>query len=122
MIEAILLQILLPVRVRSAYHHNCLVYAKHIILHHLVIPLLDLIQSPYHGIIVVLVAECPLHVHQQVPHRDVLALIQHVGPFAWVPKEIGKDVGVHTSLIILLEKGMYIEAPECVCHLHPWID
>ena len=29
--------------------------------------------------------------------------------------------GVHTSLIILLEKGIYIEAPELVCHLRPQI-
>ena len=65
-----------------------------------------------------LVAECPLHVHQ---HRDVLALIQRVGPFAWVPTETGEDVGVHTSLIILLEKGIYIKAPERVCHLRPQI-
>ena len=67
-------------------------HAKHILLHHLIVPLLDLIQSPYHGIIVALVAECPLHVHQQVPHRDVLALVQHAGPFAWVPTETGEDV------------------------------
>ena len=33
----------------------------------------------------------------------------------------GKDVGVHTSLIILLKKGIYVEAPERVCHLCPWI-
>ena len=125
MIEVILLQTLPPVReavrVCSAYHHNCLVYAKHILLHHIVIPLLDLIQSPYHGIIVMLVAECPLHVHQQVLHRDVLNLIQHAGPFTRVPTETGKNVGAHTSLIILLEKGVYIKAPECVCHLCPWI-
>ena len=125
MIEVILLQIPPPVRealqVCSAYHCNRLMYVKHILLRHLVIPLLDLIQSPYHGIIVTLVAECPLHVHQQVPHIDVLALVQCVGPFAWVPTETGKDVGVHTSLIILLEEGVYIEAPECVCHLHPRI-
>ena len=125
MIEAILLQIPPLVqkvlRVRSAYHRNCLMYAKHILLHHLVIPLLDLIQSPYHGIIVVLAAECPLHVHQQVPHRDVLALIQRAGPFAQVPTETGKNVGVHTSLIILLEEGIYIKVPEHVHHLCPWI-
>ena len=96
-------------------------YVKHILLHHLIIPLLDLIQSPYHGIIVVLVAKCPLHVHQQILHRDVLPLIQHAGPFARVPTETGKDVGEHTSLIILLEEGVYIEAPERVHHLHPWI-
>ena len=125
MIEAILLQILPPVweavQVRSAYHRSCLVYAKHILLHCLIIPLLDLIQSPYQGIIVVLVAKCPLHVYQQVPHRDVFALIQHAGPFTQVPTETGEDVGVHTSLIILLKKGIYIEAPERVCHLRPWI-
>ena len=96
-------------------------YAKHILLHHFVVPLLDLIQSPYHGIIVALVAKCPLHVHQQVLHGDVLALIQHVGPFAWVPMKTGEDVGVHTSLIILLKEGIYIEAPEHVHHLRPQI-
>ena len=125
MIETILLQIPPPVRealrVHSTYYGNHLMYAKHILLHHLIIPLLDLVQSPYHGIIVVLVAECPLHVHQQVPHGDVFALIQHAGPFAQVPTETGEDVGVHTSLIVLLEEGLYIEAPEHVCHLHPWI-
>ena len=125
MIEAILLQILPPVReaiwVREAYHCNHLMYVKHVLLHHLIIPLLDLIQSPYHGIIIALVAECPLHVHQQVLHRDVFALVQHAGPFAQVPMETGEDVGVHTSLIILLEEGIYIEVPECVHHLCPWI-
>ena len=125
MIEAILLQIPPPVwevlRGCSAYHCNHLVYTKHILLHCLVIPLLDLIQSPYHGIIVMLVAKCPLHVHQQVPHRDVLTLLQHAGPFAQVPTETGEDVGVHTSLIILLKEGVYIEVPECVHHLHPQI-
>ena len=125
MIEVILLQIPPPVRealrVRLAYHSNCLMYVKHILLHHLVVPLLDLIQSPYHGIIVVLAAKCLLHVHQQVLHRDVFALIQCVGPFAWVPTETGEDVGVHTSLIILLEEGIYIKAPECVRHLRPQI-
>ena len=35
--------------------------------------------------------------------------------------ETGKDVGVHTSLIILLKEGIYIEAPERVHHLCPWI-
>ena len=114
MIEAILLQFLPPVwevlRVCSAYHSDPLVNVEHVLLCHLIIPLLDLIQSPYHGIIVAFVAECPLHVHQQVPHRDVLAFIQHVGPFTRVPTETGEDVGAHTSLIILLEKG-----------IHPWI-
>ena len=125
MIEVILLQIPPPVweavQVCSVYYHNCLMYAKHILLHHLIIPLLDLIQSPYHGIIVPLVAKCPLHVHQQVPHRDVLAFVQHAGPFTQAPTETGKDVGVYTSLIILLKKGIYVKAPECVHHLCPWI-
>ena len=125
MIEAVLLQILPPVWeavwVCSAYYRNCLMYAKHVLLHHLVIPLLDLIQSPYHGIIVTLVAKCPLHVHQQVPHRDVFAFIQHAGPFTQVPMETGEDVEAHTGLIILLKKGIYIKAPECVHHLCPWI-
>ena len=125
MIEAVLLQILTPVWeavwVCSAYYRNCLMYAKHILLYHLIIPLLDLIQSSNHGIIVTLVAKYPLHVHQQVPHQDVLTLVQGVGPFAQVPTETGEDVGAHTSLIILLKKGIYIEAPEHVHHLRPWI-
>ena len=125
MIEVILLQIPPPVQeavwVCSVYCRNHLMYAKHVLLHRLVIPLLDLIQSPYHGIIVTLVAKCPLHVNQQVPHRDVFAFVQHVGPFTRVPTETGEDVGVHTGLIILLKKGIYVKAPERVCHLHPWI-
>ena len=125
MIEAILLQIPPPVRevvwVCSAYYCNRLMYAKHILLHHLIIPLLDLIQGSNHGIIVMLVAKHPLHVHQQVLHQDVLTLVQCVGPFTRVPTETGKDVGVHTGLIILLKKGIYVKAPECVCHLCPWI-
>ena len=96
-------------------------YAEHVLLHRLIVPLLDLIQSPYHGVIVTFVAKCLLHVHQQVPHRDVFAFVQHAGPFAWVPMETGKDMGAHTSLIILLEEGIYIEAPERVRHLCPWI-
>ena len=35
--------------------------------------------------------------------------------------ETDEDVGVHTGLIILLEEGIYIKAPERVCHLCPWI-
>ena len=123
MIGAILLQFLPPVwealGVRWVYHCDCLMNAEHVLLHHLIIPLLDLIQSSYHGIIIAFVAECPLHVHQQVLQRDVLVLVQHAGPFSWVPTETGKDVGVHTSLIILFEEGIYIEVPECVHHLHP---
>ena len=87
-IEAILLQILPPVRemvwVCSAYYSDCLMYAKHILFHHLVIPLLHFIQGPDHGIIVPLVAKCSLHVHQKVLHRDVLTFIQHAGPFTRV--------------------------------------
>ena len=124
-IEAILLQIPPPVQeavwVCSAYYHNCLMYVKHVLLHCLVIPLLDLIQGPDHGIIITLVAKCSLHVHQQVPHRDVLTFVQHVGPFTWEPTETGEDVGAHTGLIILLQKGIYIKMPEHVHHLHPWI-
>ena len=96
-------------------------YVEHVLLHSLVLPLLDLTQSPYHGIIVALVTECLLHVHQQVPHGDILALIQHAGPFARVPTETGKNVGAHAGLIILLKKGIHIIVPECVCHLHLWI-
>ena len=125
MIEAILLQIPPPVRevvrVCSAYYCNRLMYVKHLLLHHLIIPLLDLIQSPYHGIIVTLFAKCPLHVHQQVPHQDVFPFIQHTGPLARVPTETGKDVGVHTGLIILLKKGIYVKTPERVHHLCPQI-
>ena len=125
MIEAILLQIPPLVRealwVRMAYHGDRLVYAEHVLLHRLIIPLLDLIQSPYHGIIVTFVVKCPLHVHQQVLHRDVFAFVQHAAPFAWVPTETSEDVGAHTSLIMLLKEAIYIEAPECVCHLRTWI-
>ena len=116
MIEAILLQIPPSVRevlwVCVAYYGNCLVYVEHVLLHHLVVPLLDFIQSPYHGIIVALVTECLLHVHQQVPHRDIFALIQCAGPFARLPTETGEDMGAHTGLIILLEEGIHIKAPE----------
>ena len=87
----------------------------------LVLPLLDLIQSPYHGIIVALVTECLLHVHQQVQHGDILALIQCAGPFAGVPMETGENVRAHAGLIILLNKVIHTEAPECVRHLCPWI-
>ena len=97
MIEVILLQIPPPVRealqVRSVYHCNCLMHAKHILLHRLIVPLLDLMQSPYHGNIVTLVAECLLHVHQQVPHREVFVLIQRVGPFARYPWRLAKMWG-----------------------------
>ena len=113
MVEAILLQISPPVReavqVCMAYHCDCLMYAEHVLLHSLIVSLLDLIQSPYHGIIVALVTECLLHVHQQVPHGDILALIQRAGPFGRVPMETGEDVGAHAGLIILLEEGIHIK-------------
>ena len=125
MIEVILLQIPPPVRemvwVCSAYYGDRLMYAKHVLFHHLIIPLLDFIQGPDHGIIVPLVAKCSLHVHQQVPHRNVLAFIQCAGPFTRVPTKTGKDVGAHTGLNILLQKGIHIEAPERVHHLCPRI-
>ena len=125
MVEAILLQVPPPVRemlwVRTASHRDSVMYVEHVLLYSLILPLLDLIQSPYHGIIVMLVTECLLHVHEQVPHRDIFALVQHAGPFAGVPTKTGQDVGVHASLIILLEEGIHIKAPECVRHLGPWI-
>ena len=96
-------------------------YAKHVLLHGLILLLLDLIQGPYHGVIVTIVIECLLHVHQQVLHRDILAFIQCVGPFTGVPMETGKNVRAHACLIILLKEGVHIEPPECVHHLHPWI-
>ena len=125
MVEAILLQIPPPVRkalrVHTAYHCDHIMYVEHVLLHSLILPLLDLIQSPYHGIIVTLVTKCLLHVPQQVPHRDILALIQHVGPFAGVPMETDKNVGAYAGLIILLEEGIHIKVPERVHHLGPWI-
>ena len=125
MVKVILFQIPPPVRetvwVHSAYYGDRLMYAKHVFFHCCVISLLDLIQGPDHGIIVPLVAKCPLHVHQQVLHRDVFAFIQHVGPFTRVPPKTGEDVETHTGLIILLQKGIHIEMPEHIHHLHPQI-
>ena len=125
MVEAILLQIPPPVRealwVHETYHCDHLMYAEHVLLYSFIVPLLDLIQSPYHGIIVTLFTECLLHVHQQVPQRDIFTLVQHADPLAGIPTETGEDVGAHAGLIILLEKGIYIKAPECVHHLSPWI-
>ena len=125
MVEVILLQIPSPIRealwVLVANHSDRVVYAEHVLLHHLVLLLLDFIQGPYHGIVVALVTECLLHVHQQILHRDTLAFIQHVSPLPSVPTETGKDVRVHACLIILLEEGIHIEPPECVHHLCPWI-
>ena len=102
-------------------HRNGIMYAEHVLLHCLVLPLLDLIQGPYHGIVVAHVTKCLLHVHQQVLHRDILAFIQCAGPFTRVPMETGKNMRVHAGLIILLEEGIHIEPPKCVHHLHPWI-
>ena len=125
MVEAILFQvpslIWEALWVGMAYHHDHIMYAEHVLLHSLVLPLLDLIQGSYYGIIVALVTKCLLHVHQQVPHGDILAFIQHAGPSAGVPIETGKNGGVHACLIILLKKGIHIEVPECVHHLYPWI-
>ena len=63
-------------------------YVKHVFFHHLIISLLDHIQGPDHGIIVPLVAKCSLHVHQQVPHRDVFAFVQCADPFTRVPMKM----------------------------------
>ena len=97
MVDAILLQITPPVgetlRVCTANHCDCVMYAEHVLLHCLILLLLDLIQGPYHGIVIALVTECLLHVHQQVLHGDILAFIQHAGPFAGVPMETVRDVG-----------------------------
>ena len=97
MVEVILLQIPPPIRealwVCAAIHCDHIMYVEHVLLHHLILLLLDLIQGPYHDIIIALVTKCLLHVHQQVPHRDILAFIQRAGPFVGVPMETGKDVG-----------------------------
>ena len=127
MVEVILLQVPFPIWealwVGAAYHHDRIVYAKHVLLHSLILlsDLSDLIQGPYHGIILALVTKCLLHVHQQVPHGDILAFIQCAGPFARVPTETVENVGAHACLIILLKKGVHIKAPECIHHFCPWI-
>ena len=124
MVEVILLQIPSPIRevlqVHAVNHRNGIVYVEHVLLHGLIL-LLDLIQGPYHGILVAIVTECLLHVHQQVLHGDILAFIQHVSPFTGVPTETGKNVRAHACLVILLEEGIHIKPPECVCHFCPWI-
>ena len=79
MVEEILLQI--PPSIRKAMwvcvlnHCDCVMYAEHVLLHCLILLLLNLIQCPYSGIIVVFVTEHLLHVHQQVLHRDILAFV-----------------------------------------------
>ena len=80
MVEVVLLQISPSIRkalwVCMVNHHDGVMYAEHVLLHCLVLLLLDLIQCPYHGIIVALVIKRLLHVHQQVLHRDTLAFVQ----------------------------------------------
>ena len=88
-----------------ANHHDGIVYAEHVLFHSLILLLLDLIQGPYHGIIVTLVTKRLLNVHQQVLHRDILAFIQCVGAFTRVPMKNGKNLRVHAFLIILLRKA-----------------
>ena len=125
MVEAVLLQITPSIRkalqVHMMNHHNCIMYAEHVLLHSFILLLLNLIQHPYHGIVVTFVTKHLLHVHQQVLHTDILVFIQGVGPFTGVPMETGKDMRVHTGLIILLKEGIHIEPPECVRHFHSWI-
>ena len=125
MVETVLLQISplirKALRVCTVNHCDCIVYGEHVLLHHLILFLLNLIQCPYHGIIVAFVTKYLLHVHQQVLHRDILAFVQGAGPFTGVPAEAGKDMWVHTGLIILLKEGVHIKAPECVHHFHTWI-
>ena len=98
-----------------------IMYMEHVLLHCLILFLPNLIQCPYHGIVVVFVTKHLLHMHQQVLHRDIFAFIQGAGPFTWVPAETGKDMETHTGLIILLKEGIHIKMPECVHHFHTWI-
>ena len=125
MVEMVLLQISPSIRkvlqVCASNHRDCIMYAEHVLLHRLILLLLNLIQCPYHGIIVMFVIKCLLHVHQQVLHRDILVFIQGAGPFTGVPVEASKDMWAHTGLIILLKEGIHIKAPECVHHFYPWI-
>ena len=120
MLEVVLLQILPLIRkalqVCAANHCDHVMYAEHVLLHRLVLLLLNLIQCPYHGIVVTFVTKHLLHVHQQVLHRDILVFVQGVSPFTGVPMETGKDMRVHTGLIILLKEGIHIKPPECVHH------
>ena len=124
MVEAVLLQIPPLITkvlcVCMANHRDSIVYTEHVLLNcHLL--LLDFIQCPYHGMVVTLVTERLLHVHQQVLHGDILAFVQCVGPFTRVPMETGKNMRMHAGLIILFKEGIHIELPKCVHHLHPWI-
>ena len=105
----------------TADYCDRIVYVEHVLLHCLILFLLNLVQCPYHGIVVAFVTKRLLHMHQQVLHGDIFAFIQVVGPFTWVPMETGKDMGVHTGLIILLKEGIHIKTPECVHHFCTWI-
>ena len=73
MVEVVLLQIPPSIRkalwVHMANHRDSVVYAKHVLLHSFVLLLQNLIQCPYHGIVVTLVTKRFLHVHQQVVPR-----------------------------------------------------
>ena len=102
-----------------ADYRDHVMYAKHILLHCLILFLLNLVQCSYHGIVVAFVTKCLLHMHQKVLHGDIFAFIQGVGPFTWVPMETGKDMAVHTGLIILLKEGVHIKTLECVYHCTP---
>ena len=123
MVEVVLLQI--PPSIRKALwvhmvnHCDRIMYEEHVLLHSFVLLLLNLIQHPYHGIVVTFVTKHLLH--QQVLHRDILAFMQGVGPFTRLPVETGKDMRAHTGLIILLKEGIHIELPECICYFHSWI-
>ena len=125
MVEVVLLQIPPSIRkvlwVCTVNHCDSIMYAEHVFLHSFILLLLNLIQCPYHGIVVMLVTKCLLHVHQQVLHRDILAFIQHTGPFTGVPTETGKNMRAHACLIILLKEGIHIKLPVCVCQFCPWI-
>ena len=122
MVEAALLQIPTSIRkvlrVCEANHHHSIVYEEHVLLHSFVLLLLNLIQCPYHGIVVTFVTKHLLHVHQQVLHRDILAFVQGAGPFTRVPMETGKDMRAHTGLMVLLKEGIHVKPPKCVCHFH----
>ena len=79
MVEMVLLQIPPPIRkalwVHMMNHHDCIVYVEHVLLHCLVLFLLNLIQCPYHGIVIAFVTKRLLHVHQQVLHQDIFACV-----------------------------------------------
>ena len=55
------------------------------------------------------------------PAWRYLAFIQHASPFTGVPMETSKNVRAHACLVILLEEGIHIEPPKCVCHFCTWI-